>query len=131
MDNITVGLKGSKEEKVTADNTAIRYGSGGVEVYATPAMIGLMEGAALAAVDPRLPDGMATVGTHIAASHLAATPVGMTVRAEAELTEVDGKKLVFAVVAYDDAEKIGEGVHHRFVIQTERFLARQAAKAKR
>ncbi|MZP29338.1 thioesterase [Heliobacterium undosum] len=130
MDNITVGLKGFKEEKVTADNTAIKYGSGGVEVYATPAMIGLMEGAALAAVDPLLPEGMATVGTYIAASHLAATPVGMTVRCEAELTEVDGKKLVFKVVAFDEAEKIGEGVHHRFVIQTERFLAKQAAKKK-
>jgi predicted thioesterase len=120
--NLTIGMKAAKAEKVTNDNTAMKYGSGGIEVYATPAMIGLMEGACLMAVDPFLPEGMATVGIDLSIKHLAATPIGMTVRAEAELTGIEGKKLVFKVQAFDDKELIGTGTHDRFIIDLNKFL---------
>lgn len=126
--NLHTGMKAQKTESVTNDNTAVKYGSGGVSVYATPAMIGLMEGTCLAAVDPFLPEGMATVGTQLNIKHLAATPVGMSVRAEAELIEVAGKRLVFQVEAYDDKEKIGEGTHERYIIDLQKFLQKTANK---
>lgn len=125
---LQLGMKSEKSEQVTANNTAIRYGSGGVAVYATPAMIGLMEGTCLAAVDPHLPAGLATVGTQINVSHLAATPVGMMVRATAELTEIAGKKLSFRIEAYDEKEKIGEGTHQRYIIDINKFLQRAESK---
>jgi predicted thioesterase len=126
--NLHTGMKAEKKDIVTNDNTAIKYGSGGVAVYATPAMIGLIEGTCLAAVDPSLPEGLATVGTHLNVKHLAATPVGMTVRATAELIEIAGKRLVFAVEAFDDKEKIGEGTHERYIIDLQKFLQKAAAK---
>lgn len=126
--NLKTGMKAEKSELVTNDNTAKKYGSGGVSVYATPAMIGLMEGTCLAAVDPFLPEGMATVGTHLDVKHLAATPVGMSVKAEAELIEIAGKRLVFRVAAYDAKEKIGEGTHERYIIDLAKFLQKTEAK---
>ncbi len=126
--NLPTGLQAEKCEQVTTANTALSYGSGSIAVYATPAMIGLMEAAALAAVDSRLPAGMATVGIHAAVSHLAATPVGMKIRASAELIEVNGKKLSFRVEAFDEREKIGEGTHLRYIIHTEKFLQKAANK---
>ncbi|QJW47363.1 thioesterase family protein [bacterium BFN5] len=126
--NLQLGIKSEKSEPVTEYNTAIRYGSGGVAVYATPAMIGLMEGTCLAVVDPHLPAGLATVGTHINVSHLAATPVGMMVRATAELTEIAGKKLSFRIEAFDEKEKIGEGTHQRYIIDIHKFLQRAEGK---
>ena len=126
--NLKVGMTAQKSETVTHDNTAVKYGSGGVAVYATPAMIGLMEGTCLNAVDPHLPAGLATVGTHLDVRHLAATPVGMTVRAEARLTAISGKKLSFTVEAFDEAEKIGEGTHERYIIDLAKFLQKTAAK---
>ena len=126
--NLHTGLKAEKAEQVTQDNTAIKYGSGGVAVYATPAMIGLMEGTCLAAVDPHLPDGLATVGTSLNIKHTAATPVGMNVRACAELVEIEGKRLVFRVEAFDDKDKIGEGTHERFIIDLEKFIKKAEAK---
>ncbi len=128
--NLHTGLKGTKTDVVTDQNTAIRYGSGGAAVYATPAMVGLMEAACLSAVDPLLPEGMATVGISLNIRHLAATPVGMSVRAEAELIEIDKKRLVFAVQAFDDKEKIGEGSHDRFIIDLDKFLKKSADKGK-
>ena len=125
---LTVGLKAEKAESVTTKNTAIAYGSGDLAVYATPAMIGLMEGASLAAVQPALPDGFTTVGTQVTVSHLCATPVGMIVRAEAQLTAVSGKKLSFQIRAYDENDLIGEGTHERFIVETARFLAKAAKK---
>jgi predicted thioesterase len=106
----------------------MKYGSGGIPVYATPAMVGLMEGACLMAVDPRLPEGMATVGIDLSIKHLAATPLGMTVRAEAELTGIEGKKLVFKVQAFDDKELIGTGTHQRFIIDMKKFLQKVEEK---
>lgn len=126
--NLHTGMKAKKTEQVTSENTAVKYGSGGVSVYATPAMIGLMEGTCLAAVDPYLPEGMATVGTQLNIKHLAATPVGMNVWAEAELIEIAGKRLVFQVEAFDDKEKIGEGTHERYIIDLKKFLQKTESK---
>ena len=126
--NLQPGMTAEKNEQVTDNNTAIKYGSGGVAVYATPAMIGLMEGTCLAAVDPHLPEGMATVGTQLEVKHLAATPVGMTVKATATLTAVVGKKLTFTMEAFDDKEKIGEGTHQRYIIDLAKFLQKAAEK---
>lgn len=91
-------------------------------------MIGLMENAALSAVDPHLPEGMATVGTELNVKHLSATPMGMVVRAKAELLEVTGRRLVFNLEAYDELEKIGEGTHERYIINIEKFLKKTADK---
>lgn len=126
--NLTPGLVCVKEELVTEENIALKYGSGNVSVYATPAMIGLMEFAALSCVDHLLGDGMATVGSHLDVKHLAATPVGDKVQARAELLEVVGRKLVFKVEAFDSKDKIGEGTHERFVINLAKFLAKVEEK---
>jgi predicted thioesterase len=120
--NLQPGLRGEKTETVTMENTARSWGSGGLEVYATPAMIALMEGAALAAVASLLPEGSSTVGTEVNVRHIAATPPGLQVWAQAELLEVDGRRLLFKVEAFDEAGKIGEGAHSRFIIDNERFL---------
>jgi predicted thioesterase len=91
-------------------------------------MIGLMENAALRCVDPLLPEGWATVGTHLDVKHMAATPVGMTVTAKAELQEIDGRRLVFRVEAFDEREKVGEGSHERYIINLPKFLAKNEEK---
>jgi predicted thioesterase len=122
------GLRGTKEESVTAENTACAWGSGGLEVYATPAMAALLEGACLNAVDPLLPPGYSTVGTELNVKHIAATPLGMRVRAEGELLEIDGRRLLFMVEVYDEAGKIGEGTHSRFIIENEKFLKKATDK---
>jgi predicted thioesterase len=124
------GLEAQKTELVTGKNTAATYGSGGIAVYATPAMIGLMEGAAFSAAEPLLPDGWSTVGTEINVKHLAATPLGMDVTAKAELLSIDGRALLFKVEACDEAGKIGEGTHSRFIIEIEKFLAKVKSKGK-
>ncbi len=129
--NISPGLSGEKKESVTTANTAVAYGSGGISVYATPAMIGLMEGAALSSVDPLLPPGFSTVGTKLEVDHLAATPLGMTVTATANLTAVEGRKLIFEVIACDEKDVIGKGRHERFIIDCNKFLAKTEEKAKR
>ncbi|MBM7616031.1 thioesterase family protein [Alkaliphilus hydrothermalis] len=128
--NLKVGMEGKLEITVTDKDTAEAFGSGGVKVYATPLMIGLMEGAALKAVDPHLPEGFASVGTHLDVKHLAATPVGMKVYAVAELVKIEGKKLSFKVEAFDEQEKIGEGTHERYIIQMDKFLDRVNQKGK-
>lgn len=120
--NLEVGMKARVDQLVTEDHTAAKFGSGEVMVYATPMMIGLMENASLKAVDPHLPEGHATVGIQLDVRHLAATPVGMEVYAVAELTKVEGKKLTFKIEAFDGEEKIGEGVHERYIIALEPFL---------
>lgn len=122
------GLTFETTTVVTHSNTAAAVGSGGVDVYATPSMIGLMEMAALRAVQPHLADGETTVGTLVNVKHLAATPLGMAVRATARLDQVDGRRLVFTVEAFDEREKIGEGIHERFVVQLQKFLDRVGKK---
>jgi predicted thioesterase len=125
---LSVGLTGEKTELVTDDNTALKYGSGSISVYATPAMVALMEGASMRAIDAYLAEGASTVGIDLKIKHTAATSVGMTVRATAELTEIDGKRLVFAVNAFDDKEQIGSGTHERFIITVQKFLQKVDSK---
>ena len=126
--SLTVGSKGRAEALVTEDKTAAAVGSGLVPVFATPYMIALMENAAVNAVQAGLEEGQGTVGTRLEVTHDAATPVGMKVWAEAELTAVDGKKLTFTVRAFDEAGPIGGGTHERFIITVDRFLAKAEAK---
>lgn len=125
---LTPGIKGSASCVVGPEDTAKALGSGAVDVFSTPKLVALMEKAALLSVRDYLDEGMDTVGTHLDISHNAATPVGMTVRAESELIEVDRRRLVFSVKAWDEAELIGEGRHERFIVQTEKFLAKCSAK---
>lgn len=130
MNSLKPGIKGEAAVVVDDSDTALAYGSGGVPVFATPAMIGLMEKAALSSVDPLLEDGMTTVGTVLNVQHLAATPVGMRVTATSELTEVAGRRLVFLVEARDDVEVVGRGTHERFIVTQKKFLDRAASKKK-
>ncbi len=126
--SLPLGLKAEVKRKVTPEITARHLGSGNVEVLATPAMIALMEQAAVQAVDPLLPPGQKTVGVAVDVKHIAPTPVGMEVRATAELVEVDGRKLLFKVEAYDEKEKVGEGLHRRVIIDLEQFASRVLSK---
>ena len=130
MDALPIGLKGLAETLVTEENTAAAMGSGLLPVFATPAMLALMEQAAASSVQPFLPEGQGTVGTRLEVSHLAATPIGLTVRAESELIAVDRRKLRFAVRAWAGDELIGEGEHERFVIDNARFLEKALSKMK-
>ena len=125
---LKIGLICEISEEVTQDNTASALGSGGIDVYATPAMIALMEKASMNAVQPALAVGLSTVGTMVNIKHIAATPVGMTVTAKAELLEVSEKRLLFKVEAFDEKDKIGEGTHERFIINVEKFISRVNAK---
>ena len=127
-DLLKPGLKAEKTEIVSEKNTAAALGSGGLAVYSTPSMITLMEMTSLAAVAPLLPPGWSTVGTELNVKHLSATPLGMSVRVQAELLGVDGRTLVFKVEAFDEAGKIGEGTHGRFVVENERFLTKAGSK---
>ena len=131
MSEITIGLVGETVEPVTRELTAAYMASGLVASFATPALVALMENAAFNAVKAFLAEGQTTVGTEVNIKHLAATPVGMTVRARAELLEHDGRKLVFKVEAWDDVDKIGQGTHTRFIVDVERFQQRFAQKANR
>ncbi len=125
---LKIGIIGKHEEKVELDNTAAKFGSGLVEVYATPAMIALMEKTAMLSVIPYLPTGHGSVGTEVNVKHLKATPIGQTVTCESELIEVDGRKLIFKVVARDEEGEIGHGTHTRFIIDTAKFMAKLQKK---
>lgn len=128
MKELPLGLKGQAETVVNEQNTAAAMGSGLLPVFATPAMLALMENAAAGSVQPYLEEGQGSVGTRLEVSHLAATPVGMTVRAESELTAVDRRRLSFTVRAWAGGELIGEGRHERFIIDNRRFLEKALAK---
>jgi len=120
--NLNTGLKNKEEKIVSMNDTAKVFGSGAAEVFATPMMIGLMEGAAMNAVKQYLPEGFSTVGISVNVKHMSATAVGKKVWAEAELVEIDRKRLVFKVDAYDEDKKIGEGTHERFIIEEAKFM---------
>ncbi|HEY0753430.1 MAG TPA: thioesterase family protein [Ktedonobacteraceae bacterium] len=122
---LNVGLAGEASTVVVHENTAAAVGAGGVEVFGTPMMIALMENASWNAVAKHLDEGFVTVGTVVNIKHLAATPLGQHVRANAELIEIDRRRLVFKVEAYDEKQKIGEGLHERFIVQLEHFLRKQ------
>ena len=123
-----LGAEGVVRLVVTAGDTALAVYSGGLQVLATPRLIALMEEAAAAALAPFLPDGWQTVGIRLDVRHTAATPVGATVMATARLIEVDRRRLVFAVMASDDAGEIGVGFHERFLIESAPFMERAAAR---
>lgn len=125
---ITVGMKGSVSSLVEREDSALEVGSGSLLVYATPCMVALMEGAACEAIAAALPDTKTSVGTELNISHISATPIGLEVRAEAEVTAVDGNTITFQVAAFDEAGKIGEGTHKRVVVSTQRFLDRAYTK---
>ena len=122
------GLTGHASTMVTEDKTAYALGSGNVKAYSTPAMVALLEGAAVEALRSRLGEGQTSVGISLNIKHLAATPVGMTVKAIATLKEVDGRRLVFDVSVSDEIELIGQGTHERFVVDRERFEKRVREK---
>ena len=130
MDALPIGLKGHAETLVTEANTAAAMGSGLLPVFATPAMLALMEKAAASSVQPFLDEGQGSVGTRLSVSHLAATPIGLPVRAESELLSVERRKLLFSVRAWAGDELIGEGEHERFLIDNARFLEKALAKKK-
>ncbi|MBP5687978.1 MAG: thioesterase family protein [Muribaculaceae bacterium] len=121
---IEIGLKHTSELIVTEDVTAVRMGSGDMAVLATPAMMALMENAAMLAVAPHLPEGSTTVGGHIATSHLRPTPLGGHITATATVTNVDGKKIEFRIAAHCGDTLLGEGTHLRFIVDRKRFLER-------
>ena len=120
--NFNKDLKFTTELTVGISDTANFYGSGNLDVYATPAMTALMENAAMNCVKKDLPNGFTTVGIEISVKHMRATPVGVKVRAEALLEKVEGKKLFFKIEAYDDLGKIGEGIHIRYIVNSEQFI---------
>ena len=124
---IMIGTKGEATNLVERADTAYEVGSGDFLVYATPCMVALMEGAACEAL-ASLPEGKTSVGTELNVSHKAATPVGMEVRAEAEITAVEGNTVTFRVAAYDEAGLIGEGTHKRVIVSTQRFLEKVYSK---
>ena len=127
---IEKGILGHREQMVTPDLTADRIGSGLVQVFATPMLVALMEQTCNESVTPLLEAGQGTVGTHIDISHSAATPVGMKVWCDSELVEVDRRRLVFTVKAFDECGPIGEGRHERFIIDSAKFQAKIDAKKK-
>lgn len=125
---IIVGMKGEASTLVEREDTAAEVGSGSLLVYATPCMVALMEGAACEAINEALGEDQSTVGISLNIEHLSATPVGLEVRAEAEVTAVEGKIITFALTAYDEVGKIGEGTHKRCVISAQKFLDKAYAK---
>lgn len=125
---ITVGMQGEATTLVEREDTALEVGSGSLLVYATPCMVALMEGAACEAIAPALDEGKTSVGIELSVKHIAATPVGMEVRAEAHVTSVEKNIITLEVAAYDERGKIGEGVHKRAVVTVQKFLDNAYAK---
>lgn len=125
---LLTGIKGKAETVVDERNTAKAMGSGTLDVFATPSMVALMESAAYRSVAGELEEGMGTVGTVMNIQHVSATPLGMRVTAESELIEVDGRRLVFSVEAFDEAGLIGKGTHERFIVADEKFVAKARGK---
>lgn len=130
LSRLKPGLKGSADILVGEEQTAPRVGSGRVRVLATPVMINMMEAAALDAIENLLPEGHQSLGTHLNIGHYAATPVGMRLRATAEVTKIDGRNVEFRVEAFDDRERIGDGTHTRVVVNVDRFDQRIQRKLK-
>ena len=125
---LSVGIKGNLERTVTEDLTAEALGSGLLPVFATPAAVALAEETAWRSVAGELEEGQGTVGTLMELAHIAATPLGMKVRCETELVEVDRRKLVFTVKIYDEKEKVADGRHERFIIDNTKFLSKAEGK---
>lgn len=125
---IEIGMKGEVSTLAEKADTAAEVGSGSLLVYATPCMVALMEGAACEAIETGLEENETTVGIELNIKHIAATPVGMEVRAEAEVTAVEGKIITFTLRAFDEAGEIGNGTHKRALVNSQRFLDKTYAK---
>ncbi len=125
---ITVGMKGIAETAVEREDTAAEVGSGSLLVYATPCMVALMEGAACEAIAEAIGENQTTVGIALNIEHLSATPVGMEVRAEAEVTAVEGKVITFELHAFDETGEIGKGTHKRCIVNSQKFLEKTYSK---
>lgn len=128
MAEIEIGMRGERVITVSEELTARYMGSGSLDVYATPAMVALMEAAAVEAINRTLPEEQTSVGIEMNVEHLAATPVGEEVRAQAEVIDTQGKRITFSVRAWDDEDLIGEGTHVRYLINIEQFMARVKGK---
>ena len=128
---LKTGIKGRTELIVDEHMTASAYGSGMLDVYATPSMIALIEGTALYSVQEYLEEGAGTVGTKLVVDHVAATPIGMKVWCETELVQIDRRRLVFHADVYDECGLIGTGTHERFIIDNEKFLKNALKRAGR
>ena len=126
--DIKIGMKGEVSTLAEKEDTAAQVGSGSLLVYATPCMVALMEGAACEAIAAALAEGQTSVGTELNIKHVSATPVGLEVRAEAEVTAVEGRVITFDVKAYDEVGLIGEGTHKRAVINAQKFLEKTYGK---
>ena len=125
---VEIGMKAEVSTLVEREDTASEVGSGSLLVYATPCMAALMEGAACEAIEAGLEEGETTVGIELNLKHIAATPVGMEVRAEAEVTAVEGKIITYSIKAFDEAGEIGNAIHKRALVNTQRFLDKTYAK---
>lgn len=125
---VEIGIKGRQDEIVTEELTASHIGSGAVRVFATPMMISLMEKTCQRSVVPYLEEGQETVGTKVDIAHISSTPIGMKVWCESELIDIDRRRLVFKVAAYDEKGLIGEGRHERFIIDIARFKEKTESK---
>lgn len=128
MDPLVPGIAGRVSLEATPQHSAETWGSGAVAVFGTPSLVGLMESAAMAALRGRLADGDTTVGTRIDVEHVAATPLGDTVSAEARLVKVDGRRLTFEIEAHDSTQLVGRARHDRVVVARDRFLAKLAGR---
>lgn len=128
MKNLKIGITGTSELTVCSENLAVNVGSGSLEVFATPEMVMLMEKAACSCISEYLEGDETTAGNEMIVKHISATPEGMKVCAEAELTEVNGRELVFSVKAYDECGDIGEGIHKRFIVYGEKFTSKAKSK---
>ncbi len=125
---LEIGVKGYQEVQASEANSAKTMGSGSLDVFATPAMIALMEETAWKSIQPYLEEGQGSVGIQLNVDHLAATPLGMKVHCESEVTAVEGRKIEFKVAAYDEVGLIGEGTHQRFIVENEKFQGKANKK---
>lgn len=121
---MNIGVKGRMETVVNESNSAVAVGSGTLKVFATPAMVALVEETAWRSVVPYLEEGQTTVGTNVNVNHVSPTPLGMKVFCETELIEAEGRKLKFKVNVHDEKGLIGEGTHERFIVDADRFQAK-------
>jgi predicted thioesterase len=127
---ITTGITGEKSVAVKIENTALAMGSGTLRVFATPAMIALIEGCCAESVEDMLPQGITTVGTKVEVEHLAASPIGASILCKSRLTAYDGRRLDFEVEVFDNAGLIGKGTHTRFTVNAQRFVDKAYSKPK-
>lgn len=128
FDNIKTGLTNTYEKEVVFEDTAAYIGSGGLEVFSTPSLVALFEVTAKNLIDSLLPDGYSTVGIEISVKHLKATPMGQKVKCSVEIIEIDGKKIYFKGICFDEEGKIGEGTHKRYIVNNEQFLSKFSKK---